>query len=41
MFGGMSFGIWFPWILASIAFIGCWYVGIVVWGKELKKEDNK
>jgi len=41
MFGGMSFGIWFPWILAFIAFIGSWYVGIVVWGNEVKQENKK
>lgn len=41
MLGGMSFGLWLPWIISCIAFVGCWYVGIIVWGRKIKEEEIK
>lgn len=41
MFGGMSFGLWLPWIIAFVCLIAVWYVGVVVWGRILKEEQEE
>ena len=41
MVGGMSFGVWFPWLIGLAGLVFCWYIGIVYWGKQVKKEKEQ
>ena len=40
MVGGLTFGVWLPWILGLFALVFVWYIGIFYWGKILNKDKE-